>query len=156
MGDNFTSYSSWWLVCIKCGKQVVNASDLRLAEVGLEGFVHLALRPELEPKIDTVIEKRQHPRPERRQEAPFKMYCLNPNCPQDLGVYQMLEVRFFYVFSSKSVRFRTTSGQEAKIKRWKESKAELERMGVHVHKVGYNNFMGEPNDAVSGTITLSY
>ena len=135
MASNFTSHSSWFLECIKCHKQVLNASDLRLAQVGLDGGFHLALRPELEPHVDSKIEKRQHPRPERREQAPFKMYCLNSGCPQDLGVYQLLEKRFFYVFSSKSVRFRTTSGQVAKIRRWKESKDELERMGVHVLQV---------------------
>ena len=123
----------------------MNAADLRLAEVGFNGGFHLALRPELEPRIDSVIEKRQHPKPERRKEAPFKMYCLSPGCPQDLGVYQLLEVRFFYVFSSKSVRFRSTSGEVAKIRRWKESKAELERMGVQVLQVGKNGFAQSSN-----------
>ena len=135
MASNFTNNSSWFLECIKCRKQVLNASDLKLAQVGMDGGFHLALRPELESQIDLKIEKRQHPKPERRNEAPFKMYCLNSGCPQDLGVYQLLEQRFFYVFSSKSVRFRSRSGEVAKIKRWKESKDELERMGVQVLQV---------------------
>lgn len=136
MGENFTSHSSWWLECIKCSRRVINASDLRLAEVGPDAASHLALRPELEAQIDSIIEKRQHPKPERRKEAPFKMYCLKTGCPQDLGVYQLLEMRFFYVFSSKSVRFRSCNCEIAKIRRWKESKAELEAMGVQVVQVG--------------------
>jgi hypothetical protein len=145
MAENFTNHSSWWLQCIKCHKEVVNASDVRLAQVGSDGGLHLALRPELEPRVDLVIEKRQHPKPERRKEAPFKMYCLNASCPQDLGVYQLLEDRFFYVFSSKSVRFGSRSGDVAKIKRWKESKAELERMGVQVLQVGFSGFVPAPD-----------
>ena len=135
MSNNFTTHSSWYLECIKCSRQVINASDLRLAEVGTDGGFHLALRPELEQKIDDIIIKRQHPKVERRAEAPFKMFCQNVGCTQDLGVYQILEGRFFYVFSSKSVRFRSKHGEMRKIRRWKESRADLERMGVQVLRV---------------------
>lgn len=141
MAGIFSNHSSWWLECISCHNRVINASNLRLAEVGSDGGFHLALRPELEPNIDSIIEKRQHPRPERRKEAPFKMYCLNGGCPKDLGVYQLLEERFFYVFSSKSVRFRSTNGEVAKIKRWKESKADLERMGIQVLQVSTSDII---------------
>lgn len=134
MATALSQQSSWWLECIQCKRRVLNASDLKLAHVGLDGF-HLAVRPELEFRIDTIIEKRQHPKPARRKEAPFKMYCHGVGCSNDLGVYQLLEERFFYVFSSKSVCFGSDRGEEKKIKRWKLEKPELEAMGVQVLEV---------------------
>ena len=130
-----SSQSPWWLECLQCNRRVLNAADLRLVHVGLDGF-HLALRPELEPQVDTIVEKKQHPKPARRKEAPFKMYCHGASCTNDLGVYQILEQRFFYVFSSKSVHFRSAvSGEEKKMRRWGREKTELEGMGVQVLRV---------------------